>query len=106
MADSVLKLKDGTIYTDGDCGYADGRLWCWLKQTNFAQAFADFSNPAKTGEIHLFHGTHETIYSGFTELDVIKRSEYEPGHYSIDIRLAGESTGIEERVISEVTDAN
>ena len=106
MADGILKLKDGTVYDDSDCGYSDRYIWCWLKNATFSQAFADFSDPAKTSEIHVIHGNHETIYTGFTDLDLVRKSEYEPGKYTVNVRLTGENIHIEEQDIPEPEDVN
>lgn len=106
MVGTKLVLKDGTTYEDSECGYADRRLWCWLNNTTFVKAFADFSDPSKTSEIHWFHGSNETIYTGFTDIDVIRRTEYEPNKYSIDVRLYGENISYEERSIPAKEDVN
>lgn len=47
-----LILADGTTYPGGECGYADGVLWCYLPAgTDVAKVFADFTDPAKTARI-------------------------------------------------------
>ena len=101
MADTQLILKDGTTYNDSDCGYADRRIWCWIKNATFAQVFADFSDPEKTAEIRRVSGYSTTVYSGFTDMDVIRKTEYEPGKYTIDVRLGGEDIHVEEEVMTD-----
>ena len=102
MAEVKLVLKDGTEYIDGECGYADRRLWCWLKNTTFAKAFADFSNPEKTKEIIVIRPYKTITYYGFEELDIIRRTEFEPGKYTIDVRLTGENIYSEVRTPDEM----
>ena len=96
MADMKIVLKDGTTYEDGECGYANGHLWCWLRNTTFVKAFADFSDHSKTEEIHELRDEKENIYRGFTDMDVIKKNEYEPGRFTIDVRLSGGNISMEE----------
>lgn len=62
-----LILKDGTKIEDGSCGYADGRLWCWVHGYSLQQAARIFTNPAKTGKIVYQYGEMSSEYDGFTE---------------------------------------
>lgn len=80
----VVVLADGTRLEESQCGYADHHLWCYVKGLSFPEVFAVFSNPEKTSEIRFRYGTQEEIYTGFTQLDIIKRSEF-----TIDVRLTG-----------------
>lgn len=84
-----LVLNDGTVFEDGECGYAEHTLWCYVKNCTMAEAFAVFSDPNKTQEIKFIYGTKEVTYVGFTEMNLIKVSEF-----TIDIRLVGENTSI------------
>lgn len=79
-----LKLKDGTELPGGECGYAEHILWCFVKGLTMPEVFAVFSDPAKTGEITFYYGTTEDKYVGFTELNVVRKSEY-----TIDVQLTG-----------------
>ena len=52
MEGRKLILADDTTYKGGECGYADGVLWCYLPAgTDIAKVFADFTDPAKTARI-------------------------------------------------------
>ena len=104
MAEPKLILKDGTTFEEAECGYADRKLWCWMKNATFADVFAAFSDPEKTKEITEVDRTKMIVYYGFDELDVIRRSEYEPGKWSIDVRLTGENIQMEEKPYEEVTE--
>ncbi len=90
MADRVVTLNNGTIFEDSDCGYADRKLWCFIKGISFGEAYAAFSDPESTKEIRFLYGNVEEIYKGFTDLDIIRKSEF-----TIDIRLIGENTSRE-----------
>jgi hypothetical protein len=103
MAETKIVLKDGTEYLDGECGYSNRHLWCWLKNTNMVDAFTDFSDPEKTKEIRAYGINKVVIYYGFDTIDVIQKSEYELGKFSIDVRLTGENIYSEEHSIEDVT---
>lgn len=69
MSERYIKLADGTIYENGECGYADGILWCYLPVgTDMKTAFADFSEPTKTEHIVFHYGVMESEYDGFTDI--------------------------------------
>lgn len=59
-------LMDGTTLEDGRCGFADGFLWCWVKDVTFQQAAEIFLDPAKTGKIIYEYGEMTDEYEGFT----------------------------------------
>lgn len=62
-----IVLADGTEYPRGECGYADHVLWCYLPPTaNVPQAFADFTDAAKTAEITFIFGSQQRVYTGYT----------------------------------------
>lgn len=84
-----LILADGTVLMNSECGYADHKLHCWVKDLNLAQVFELFSNPELTKEIRFVLGDHvfETYYD-FTEIYLIRKME----DY-IDIRLEGGTKG-------------
>ena len=104
MALFELRLKNGTVFENGECGFADGKLWCWLKDVTFAEAFAAFSDSYNISEIHYRHIDKETIYYGFNDIDVIRKTEYEPGAYTVDVRLIGTDIHYEERDIPQGTE--
>lgn len=77
-----LLLADGTILENSTCGYAEHNLWCYVKGLTFAEAFTVFSNPEKTKIIKFIYGDNEDTYDGFTEINLIKSSEF-----TVDVRL-------------------
>ena len=77
-----LVLADGTVLEGSRCGYAEHHLWCYVTGLTMMEAFAVFSNPEKTRTIKFLYGTVEEVYEGFTEMNVIKVSEF-----TVDIRL-------------------
>ena len=92
----TLILKDGTRLEKSECGYADHTLWCYIRELTLAEVFAAFSDPEKTEEIRFLYGDTEEIYIGFTELNLIRKSEF-----SVDVRLTGENTEIIHKRIDE-----
>lgn len=66
MEGQRLILMDGTIIENGRCGYADGRLWCWVTGYTMQQAAGIFFDPDKTGEIVYQYGEMSDRYEGFT----------------------------------------
>lgn len=61
MEGRKIILADETEYPGGECGYADGVLWCYLPAgTDVSKAFADFTNPVKTVRI-IFDYTLESV---------------------------------------------
>ena len=61
-----LILMDGTQIEDGSCGYADRRLWCYVKNYTMPQAAQVFLDPSKTGKIIFQYGDMSDEYDGFT----------------------------------------
>lgn len=62
-----LILNDGTIIEDGEAGFADGALWCWMRGYTMAEAAAIFLDREKTAVIVFQYGEDEDRYEGFTE---------------------------------------
>ncbi len=91
MADCKLILNDGTELEESQCGYAEHRLWCYIKGLTLAEAFAVFSDPEKTQTIRFQYGSVTDTYIGFTEIDLIRKSEL-----TVDVRLTGGTMQIEE----------
>lgn len=74
MSGRYIELADGTEYQNGECGYADGTLVCWLpSDTEMVSAFSAFSNPEKTSHIAFHYGDMQTEYDDFTDLRGIHR---------------------------------
>lgn len=96
----VVVLADGTRLEESQCGYANHHLWCYVKGLSFQEVFAVFSDPEKTIDIRFRYGTQEEVYIGFTEVDIIKRSEF-----TIDVRLIG-GTKLTEEDTAQESDEN
>ena len=94
-ADAVrrLVLADGTVLDQSECGYAERKLWCYLKNLTFADAFQIFSNPDKIGVIKFEYGLTDQYtritYTGFTDIQTITSREL-----SIDVCVTGDNTSI------------
>lgn len=95
-----LIMADGTILDKSQCGYAEKRLWCYLTDVTLAEAYAMFSDPAKTNEIVFEFGTEKRFiritYTGFTDITTISKKEL-----SIDICMVGENTSYREEEVVE-----
>ena len=91
-----IVLADGTILEGSECGYADRTLWCMLKNMTFAEAFTAFFDKNKTNRIEYFILGKKYTYIGFTELTMIKQSEF-----TVDVRLTGENTEIIEENVPD-----
>ena len=61
-----LILMDGTRIENGSCGYAEGRVWCWITGYTMPEAAAVFFDPAKTGRITFEYGEMSDVYEGYT----------------------------------------
>lgn len=64
-------LNDGTVYEDSDVGFADGVIWCFIKNKTIVDVFHDFSDPAKIEKIVYEYGEDQKVYEGFTHLSGI-----------------------------------
>lgn len=70
-----ITLADGTEYQEGECGYADGVLWCYLPTAvNFTEAFLNFNDPEKTATITFTYGEMTDTHEGFTDLQAIMKT--------------------------------
>lgn len=75
MKDRYILQADGTRYDEGECGYSDGSLWCFLpSNTDQVSAFADFSDKNKTKHILFHYGIMDDEYDDFTEIILIKKN--------------------------------
>ena len=74
-----LILADGTVLDKSECGYADGRLWCFLKNISIDEAFQIFSDPEKTRTIIFEYGMGpeiaKTEYNGYISIVTIVKRE-------------------------------
>lgn len=86
----MIRLADGTEIQKGECGYAGGSMWCWIQDMTFQDAVLLFSDREKTAQIRDVHENYTMVYTGFTVLDAIRRTEFLPGQYTTDIRLTGD----------------
>lgn len=68
MEGRKIILADETEYPGGECGYADGVLWCYLPAgTDIAKVFSDFSNPEKTAQITFDYTLEIITYENHTD---------------------------------------
>lgn len=75
MSGRKIILADGTEYDKGECGYADGVLWCYLPTgIGLAKAFLDFSSHGKTETIVFTYGEMSDTYNGFTDLQGLMKT--------------------------------
>ena len=89
-------LGDGTILEETECGYSKMGLWCFVKNLDIIQTFALFSDLAKTRIVRFQYGDTEEIYTGYTDIDLIRRNTD-----TTDVRLTGEHVSHETRIIDE-----
>lgn len=98
-----LKMADGTIFENSDCGYSKDTLWCWIHDVSMTQCFSVFSDAEKTKDITVRYHTSEIEYKGFTELTIIKKGTDVLGKETVDLCLTwpeGGEHSIEERTIT------
>lgn len=98
--ESILRLvmADGRILDQSECGYADQKLWCYLKDLTFAEAFQIFSDPEKTSVIKFEYGLENRFtritYAGFSDIVSINKREF-----TIDVCLTGTDTDIQQEEV-------
>ena len=63
-----LVLKDGTIIENGEAGYANGFLWCYITGTTIAEVAGVFMDPEKTDRIEFQYGEKSDVYEHHTEV--------------------------------------
>ena len=83
-----LILHDGTVIEDGEAGYSQGFLWCYVTGMTLPQAAAVFFNPAATKVIIFQYGEDEDVYRNFTEC--VNLSIDTDGLVSVCMKKAGE----------------
>ena len=83
-------LKDKTVYENGECGYAEGCLWCYVPGVTAADVLPKFLNPSATKHIVFEYGEMSDVYDGFTELVSVLT---DPIRVSICLKKAVENNG-------------
>lgn len=61
-----LILMDGSVIENGQCGYSNGCLWCWVTGMTMLQAAQLFLDPTKTSRIVFEYGEMSDTYDNFT----------------------------------------
>lgn len=70
-----IRMADGTVYENADCGYADGFLWCYLPGADLAGVAGVFLNAAATRHIVFQYGGMSAEYDGFTSVRILRQDE-------------------------------
>ena len=78
-------LKDETVYENGECGYAEGNLWCYVPGVTAADVLPKFLKPSATEHIRFEYGEMVDVYDGFTVLSTVLT---EPTQVSICLKKA------------------
>lgn len=68
MTGRRIKLNNGTVYEGGECGYADGFLWCFIKDRSIQDVALVFLDEEATRVIEFEYGTMKDVYTGFTSV--------------------------------------
>lgn len=77
-----IVMADGTEMIDAEIGYANGHIWCFLKNITLPMAYDLFSDTRKTGTLIFNYGEMQDVYEGYTQVNTIKISED-----GVDVRL-------------------
>ena len=80
-------LKDKTVYENGECGYAEGCLWCYVPWVTAADVLPKFLKPSATKRIVFEYGEMSDVYEDYTVLSTVLT---EPTKVSICMKKAGE----------------
>lgn len=80
-------LKDKTVYENGECGYAEGSLWCYVPGVTAADVLPKFLKPSATKRIVFEYGEMSDVYEDYTVLSTVLT---EPNQVSICMKKAGE----------------
>ena len=62
-----LILADDTVLENSEAGYAEGVLWCFLKNVTFQQAATLFLDAEKTDTIRFEYGEKTDTYEHYTD---------------------------------------
>lgn len=74
--DEKLTMADGTEIPDAHVLTSDGALWFYVQNgMTLAEVFAVMNNPEKTGTITAFRYQAEQTYTGFTDLQSIRKDD-------------------------------
>lgn len=74
MTGRQIVMNDGTILAGGEIGFSDGKIWCFLKETDFASVYPLFSNPQKTVTLTFVYDEMQDTYVGYTEMSAILKT--------------------------------
>ena len=66
-----LILADGTTYENGEAGYYDGVLWCYVPDKRIPDVAPVFSDPARTAVIVFEYGEMADTYEGYTDVSAM-----------------------------------
>ena len=66
MTGRRLILNDGTEIENGEAGFADGFLWCYITGYTLPAAASVFFDANKTRRIVFQYGDMEDVYDGYT----------------------------------------
>ena len=66
-----IRMNDGTVWEDCECGYAQGFLWLFLHGIGIREAEPVVRNPEATKKIVFEYGEMRDEYDGYTEVKVI-----------------------------------
>ena len=80
-------LKDKTVYENGECGYAEGNLWCYVPGVTAADVLPKFLEPSATKRIVFEYGEMSDVYEDYTVLSTVLT---DPNQVSICMKKAGE----------------
>ena len=61
-----IRLADDTVIEGGECGYAEGSLWCYFSGYSLQDAANLFFDKSKTQTIRAEYGEMADVYEGFT----------------------------------------
>ena len=74
-------LNDGSTF-EGDCGYADGYLWCYVRGVSSPEEVAPFLDPDAISVIIYQYGEMEDRYTGFV-FEMMQKTE---GGYNVCLK--------------------
>ena len=72
-----LILADGTTLENGEAGYYDHVLWCYIPGGTIPEMASVFTDPSKTAVIKFEYGEMADVYEGFTNVTALIMSENE-----------------------------
>lgn len=75
MTGRRLILNDGTELENGEAGYSDNTLWCYVPGISMQQAAALFFDQEKTAKIVFQYGEMQNVYEGYTDPAIIMQAD-------------------------------